>query len=62
MQTFQLHWRNEEITSRGGWVVEYLDDKLPVIERVIDYPFRQKRFEDIYLISQCRVYWHDVGQ
>lgn len=51
----------EEITSRGGWVVRMGDatmTKLPVMERVIDYPFTEQKsaLMDIYLISQCRVY------
>lgn len=50
-----------EITSRGGWVVRMGDatmTKLPVMERVIDYPFTEFKsaLMDIYLISQCRVY------
>lgn len=51
----------EEITSRGGWVVRMGDasmTKLPVMERVIDYPFTDSKsaLMDVYLISQCRLY------
>lgn len=51
----------EEITSRGGWVVRMGDasmTKLPIMERVIDYPFTKAKsaLMDIYLISQCRLY------
>lgn len=51
----------EEITRRGGWVVRMGDatmTKLPVMERVIDYPFTEFKsaLMDIYLISECRVY------
>jgi putative glycosyltransferase (TIGR04372 family) len=51
----------EEITSRGGWVVRMGDStmtRLPVMERVIDYPFTESKsaLMDVYLISQCRLY------
>jgi len=51
----------EEVTSRGGWVVRMGDatmTKLPLMERVIDYPFTKYKsaLMDIYLISECRVY------
>ncbi len=51
----------KEITIRGGWVVRMGDPsmtKLPVMERVIDYPFTSSKsaLMDIYLISKCRVY------
>lgn len=51
----------EEITSRGGWVVRMGDTsmtKLPIMERVIDYPFTKAKsaLMDVYLISQCRLY------
>lgn len=51
----------EEITSRGGWVVRMGDatmKKLPVMERVIDYPFTETKSDlmDVYLISECRTY------
>lgn len=51
----------KEITSRGGWVIRMGDatmTKLPVMERVIDYPFTEQKsaLMDVYLISECRVY------
>jgi len=51
----------KEITSRGGWVVRMGDatmTKLPIMERVIDYPFTEEKsaLMDVYLISECRVY------
>lgn len=51
----------EEITSRGGWVVRMGDAtmrKMPVMERVIDYPFTgaKSALMDVYLISECRFY------
>lgn len=51
----------EEITGRGGWVVRMGDatmTKLPVMERVIDYPFTgaKSALMDVYLISECRAY------
>ncbi len=67
----QGFWRNaninnyigaiEEVTSRGGWVVRMGDatmTKLPVMERVIDYPFTEAKSDlmDVYLISECRAY------
>jgi putative glycosyltransferase (TIGR04372 family) len=50
-----------EITDRGGWVVRMGDasmKRLPVMERVIDYPFTacKNALMDVYLISECRVY------
>lgn len=51
----------EEITRRGGWVMRMGDatmTKLPVMERVIDYPFTRFKsaLMDVYLVSQCRFY------
>ena len=51
----------EEVTSRGGWVVRMGDatmTKLPIMDRVIDYPFTEYKnaLMDIYLISECYVY------
>jgi putative glycosyltransferase (TIGR04372 family) len=50
-----------EVVSRGGWVVRMGDatmTKLPVMERVIDYPFSEAKsaLMDMYLISECRAY------
>ena len=48
----------EEITSSGGWVVRFGDDsmpKLPIMDKVIDYPFTEYKSEvmDLYLIQNC---------
>ncbi|MCK5612346.1 TIGR04372 family glycosyltransferase [Candidatus Pacearchaeota archaeon] len=51
----------KEITQRGGWVVRMGDTtmtKLPVLERVIDYPFTPSRsaIMDVYLLKECSFY------
>ena len=51
----------EEVTSRGGWVVRMGDTtmkKLPLMERVIDYPFTEAKNDllDVYLVSECRAF------
>ena len=48
----------KEITRRGGWVVRMGDPtmtKLPILERVIDYPFTLSRSAvmDLYLLKEC---------
>ena len=51
----------EEIVNRGGYVVRMGDrsmTKLPVIEKVIDYPFHKLKNpkNDLILIKNCRFY------
>lgn len=51
----------KEITQRGGWVVRMGDSamtRLPVLERVIDYPFSSSRSAtmDVYLLKECSFY------
>ncbi len=48
----------KEITRRGGWVVRLGDPtmtRLPVLERVIDYPFSpgKSAIMDVYLLKEC---------
>ena len=51
----------KEVTCRGGWVIRMGDStmsKLPVMERVVDYPFTPSKSYamDLYLLSECRAY------
>jgi len=51
----------KEITSRGGWIIRMGDDtmqRLPDMERVIDYPFSEHKndLNDILLIKHCYFY------
>ena len=51
----------QEVVSRGGWVIRMGDNKmtkLPIMDRVIDYPFTSCRSDmnDLLLIKYCSFY------